>query len=269
MPGARQQIDVAAERPAEDLGAALRTVRVVDRPGGWVLGQLVTSFRANRRLWNRISGAYQDDHDPQIGAAPRLWGMFGIPGQELNALGDVSGKRVLELGCGAGQWSRALAAEGATVVGLDLSDAQLAAATHAMGTTRYPLVQGAAEQLPFAPASFDVVFCDHGGLSWAPPVVVVPQAARVLRRSGRLVFNASPWFTVCYNGEADKVTTRIQHDYFGLAAVAEDDGAATYQLTYGDWIRALRGAGLVIEDLIEPRPDPGRRSGYMETDPPD
>src|SRR6266487_1956237 len=183
----------------------------VDRPGERVLGHSVTSNRANRQLWNRISGAYQDDHDPRIGAAPRLWGMFSIPDQELNALGDVTSKRVLELGCGAGQWSRTLAGEGALVVGLDLSETQLAAATQAMGATRYPLVQGAAEQLPFAPSSFDVVFCDHGGLSWAPPHVVVPQAARVMRRSGRLVFNAtSPWFTVCYDDEADKVTTQMR-----------------------------------------------------------
>lgn len=127
------------------------------------------SIPANRRLWNRISGAYQHEHDPRIGAAPRLWGMYSIPDAHLHAPGDVTGKRVLELGCGAGQWSRALAAEGATVVGLDLSEAQLAAAARAMGTVRPPLVQGAAEQLPFAADSFDLVFCDFGGLSWAPP----------------------------------------------------------------------------------------------------
>lgn len=89
------------------------------------------------------------------------------------------------------QWSRALAAEGATVVGLDLSEAQLAAAASAMGADRYPLVQGAAEQLPFAADSFDLVFCDFGGLSWAPPHLAVPQAARVLGQGGRLVFNVS------------------------------------------------------------------------------
>lgn len=126
------------------------------------------SIPANRRLWNQISSAYQHKHDPQIGATPRLWGMYSIPDAHLHALGDVTGKRVLELGCGAGQWSRALAAEGATVVGLDLSEAQLAAAARAMGAARYPLVQGAAEQLPFAADSFDLVFCDFGGLNWAP-----------------------------------------------------------------------------------------------------
>ncbi len=230
----------------------------------------MTSIGENRRHWNLISRGYQDDHDPQIGAAPRLWGMFAIPDATLRALGDVTGKRVLELGCGAGQWSRALAAEGAAVVGFDLSEAQLAAAAQAMGATRYPLVQGAAEQLPFAPGSFDVVFCDHGGLSWAPPDLAVPEAARVLRRLGRLVFSVtSPWFAACYNDDAGKVITRLQHDYFSLGAIAEEHGAATYQLTYGGWIRTLRRAGLTIDDLIEPRPDPGMRSGYVETDPPD
>ncbi|MER6849760.1 methyltransferase domain-containing protein [Streptomyces flaveolus] len=107
------------------------------------------SITANRRLWNRISSAYQHEHDPHIGATPRLWGMYSIPDAHLHALGDVTGKRVLELGCGAGQWSRVLAAEGATVVGLDLSEAQLAAATRAMGTARYSLVQGAAEPCLF------------------------------------------------------------------------------------------------------------------------
>ncbi|POM26649.1 putative methyltransferase YcgJ [Actinomadura rubteroloni] len=228
------------------------------------------SIPANRRFWNKISRAYQHEHDPQIGATPRLWGMYAIPDAHLNALGDVKGKRVLELGCGAGQWSRSIAAEGANVVGLDLSEAQLTEAARAMGTARYPLVQGAAERLPFAAESFDVVFCDHGGLSWAPPHLAVPQAARVLRHGGRLVFNvASPWFEACYDEEARHVTTTLQRDYFGLHTVAEDQGAASYQLTYGGWIKVLRAAGLIIDDLIEPRPDAGTPNGYNKTDPPD
>ncbi|WTX62607.1 methyltransferase domain-containing protein [Streptomyces halstedii] len=154
--------------------------------------------------------------------------------------------------------------------GLDLSEAQLAAAARAMGAVRYPLVQGAAEQLPFADDSFDLVFCDFGGLSWAPPHLAVPQAARVLGRGGRLVFNvAGPWFEACYDEAAGRVTTTLRQDYFGLDTIAEGDGATSYQLTYGDWVRVLRGAGLLIDDLIEPRPDPGTPNGYNETDPPD
>ncbi|MHC3820936.1 class I SAM-dependent methyltransferase [Streptomyces sp. DT9] len=228
------------------------------------------SISANRQFWNQLSGAYQHKHDPQIGAMPRLWGTYAIPDAHLHALGDVTGKRVLELGCGAGQWSRALAAEGATVVGLDLSEAQLSAASRAMGAARYSLVQGAAERLPFADDSFDLVFCDYGGLSWASPQLAVPQAARILRPGGRLVFNAaSPWFEACYDEAASRVTTTLNQDYFGLDTIDEGQGAVSYQLTYGDWIRVLREAGLVIDDLIEPRPEPGTANGYNQTDPPD
>ncbi|UFR01337.1 class I SAM-dependent methyltransferase [Streptomyces sp. Go40/10] len=72
-----------------------------------------------------------------------------------------------EIEARAGQWSRALAVEGATVVGPDLSEAQLAAAARTMGAARCPPVQGAAGQLPFAADSFGLVFRDCGGLGWA------------------------------------------------------------------------------------------------------
>jgi len=233
----------------------------------------VNSIGSNRAHWNRISGGYQAEHDTQIGAAPRLWGMFSIPDAQLGALGDVTGRRVLELGCGAGQWSASLAADGATVVAYDLSEAQLAAAAERagrQGTNHFSRVQGAAEQLPFRSATFDVVFCDHGGLSWAPPRIAVPEAARVLRAGGRLVFTvASPWLEVCYDDATDAVTTQLRRDYFRLGAVDEGDGAVSYQLGYGDWVRTLRGAGLIIDDLIEARPDPGRASGYAVFEPPD
>jgi SAM-dependent methyltransferase len=232
----------------------------------------VTSIGANRRHWNEISRAYQAEFDPQIGAAPRLWGMFSIPDGELGALGDITGKRVLELGCGAGQWAAVLAAEGVQVAGLDLAEAQLAAAVERMAAAgvRFPVAQGAAEHLPFRSASFDLVFCDHGGLSWAAPRFAVPEVARVLRGGGRLVFTvASPWFEVCYDQSAGEVTGRLRRDYFGLGAVPEEGGATSYQLGYGDWIRTLRGAGLIVEDLIEPRPDAAARSGYFHADPPD
>jgi ubiquinone/menaquinone biosynthesis C-methylase UbiE len=235
-----------------------------------MLGHVVTSIEANRRLWNKIAADYQRRHDPQIGAAPRLWGCYAIPDAELGALGDVTGQRVLELGCGGGQWSRSLAHEAAQVVGYDLSDNQLAAARSAMNSAAFGLVQGAAQQLPFAASSFDLVFCDHGGLSWAPPGVVVPEAARVLRRGGRLVFNVmSPWSVACYDDEADAVTTRLRRDYFGQGPLDEGEGATSYPLTYGGWVRTLRRAGLIVDDLIEPRPALAQRNGYSAMEPPE
>jgi hypothetical protein len=70
--------------------------------------------------------------------------------------------------------------------------------------------------------------------------------------------------SACYDGSADVFSDRLHHDYFGLGPLAQPGGASTYQLTYGGWIRVLRGAGLIIEDLIEPQPAPGQPSGYYD-----
>jgi SAM-dependent methyltransferase len=109
--------------------------------------------------------------------------------------------------------------------------------------------------LPFRSETFDLVFCDHGALSWSDPTYSVSEATRVLVPGGRLVFNtASPWLRVCFEGSSDRITAGLHHSYFELGALDEGDGAKTYTLTYGAWIRVFRANGLVVEDLIEPRP---------------
>lgn len=65
------------------------------------------------------------------------------------------GTRVLDVGCGTGTWLRAAQMHGADVVGLDLSDAMLAATRGAVPDA--PLVRSAAKRLPFTAGSFDVV----------------------------------------------------------------------------------------------------------------
>jgi ubiquinone/menaquinone biosynthesis C-methylase UbiE len=116
----------------------------------------------NREVWDRISGWYQEKHGPQLNNRPLAWGARAVPESEVSALGDISGKLVLELGCGAGQWSMFLADAGALPVGLDLSEEQLRAAVRLMRTA-YPLVQGDAESLPFRDATFDLIVSDVVG----------------------------------------------------------------------------------------------------------
>lgn len=224
--------------------------------------------RENRVRWNEMSEWYQETHDPHIGSRPRLWGSWAVPDDEVGALADVTGLDVLELGCGGGQWAGALVDEAASLVGLDVSERQLGFAR-----ARCPslaLVQADAEELPFVDASFDLVFCDHGAMSWGDPSRTVPEAARVLKRGGRLVFNTpSPWLRVCSDDDRDVVDDRLHHSYFDLGLLEEGGGAATYTLPYGEWVRHFRRHGLVVEDLIEIRPGPGSRSTYFATDPPD
>jgi SAM-dependent methyltransferase len=209
--------------------------------------------RRNREVWNGMSRWYQAKHGPQLDHRPLAWGVWAVPEAEVRALGDVVGRRVLELGCGAGQWSAFLADAGARPVGIDVSEEQLAAARRFMLTrTGYPLVHGDGEQLPFRDGSFDVVLSDHGAMSWADPYRTVPEVARVLRPGGRLAFNTgTPWFWVCQPGGDAPPGDRLVNDYFGLHRADEGDGAATYFLGYGDWLRLFRRFGFEVEDYIE------------------
>ena len=226
------------------------------------------TIEANRRHWDNVSDEYQAAHDPAIGAAPRLWGAHATPDSELNAIGDVAGLDVLEFGCGAAQWSAGLVDDGARVIGLDLSRAQLGHARQRRSDL--DLVQAAGQYLPFAPESFDLVFCDHGAMSWADPHRTVPEVSRILRRDGRLVFNVtSPLLDACWSDEVGGPGTTLLGDYFGDHVEREPDGATSYTLTYGDWIRLFRTHHLIVEDLIEPRPAAPRPNTYWNSDPPD
>ncbi len=210
----------------------------------------------NRDAWNASSDAYQSTHAHTLNDAPEAWGVWRIPEDELGVLGDLEGRDVLELGCGGAQWSIALARRGIRPVAFDLSERQLGHARRlrAAAGVDVPLVQATAESLPFAAASFDVVFCDHGAMSFARPEATVAEVARVLRGDGLFAFShASPFLEVCYDENAEAVDERLHVPYFGLYDLA-DGAKVTYQLPYGEWIALFRRHGFVVEDLLELRP---------------
>ncbi len=129
--------------------------------GAGFAGAGAGSSEHNRAAWDQLSDSYQERHHDFIGRPEPRWGLWQLPESDLQILGDVAGKDVLELGCGAAQWALLLEQQGARVVGLDNSARQLEHA-RAAGAT-FPLVHAAAEDVPLPDASFDVVFCDHGG----------------------------------------------------------------------------------------------------------
>jgi SAM-dependent methyltransferase len=217
----------------------------------------------NRAYWDRESDAYQERNADFIGRPQPRWGMWQLPESELGILGDVAGKDVLELGCGAAQWAILLARQGARVVGLDNSARQLEHARRLLTEAGldFPLVHARAEAVPLEDASFDVVFCDHGAMTFADPNVVVPEVARLLRRGGQFAFShRTPIDWLCYDEGSDTMAERLLVDYFGMHRA--DDGAAHFNLPYGSWIRLFRANGLVVDDLVEVQPPEGAPSTY-------
>ncbi|HUP48150.1 MAG TPA: class I SAM-dependent methyltransferase [Thermoanaerobaculia bacterium] len=217
-------------------------------------------MKKNQRHWDSTSDAYQARHGAALAEHPLAWGVWRTPESELRVLGEVAGLRVLELGCGAAQWTLGLIGRGARAAGVDLSARQLLHARRAAPAV--PLVLGDAEVLPFRSESFDVVFCDHGATTFARPSLAVAEASRVLKRDGLLAFCMStPIRDLCWDMVADRITAELANDYFSLSAL--DDGeSVTYQLPYGAWIRLFREHSLSIEDLVEIQAPQGASTTY-------
>jgi len=223
----------------------------------------------NQAAWDAYSDEYQAKHGAQLAESGGLaWGTSQIPESEMRILGDVTGQDVLELGCGAAQWSIALARAGARPVGIDLSERQLKHARRLMAEAGvdFPLIHGSAEAVPLPDASFDVVFCDHGAMTFADPYRTVPEAARLLRPGGLFAFSHhSPIETIHWALGEETVGEKLVIDYFGMHHF--NDGEESYfQLPYGEWIRLFRANGFIVEDLIEPRPPEGATSSYRNPD---
>src|SRR4051794_9781005 len=129
------------------------------------------SRRANRADWDAYADEYQSKHGGFLGDVGFVWGPEGHQEAELQVLGPaaaLAGRRVLELGSGAGQCARWLRSVGATSFGLDLSERQLQHSRRLDEHTgvAVPSICGTATQLPFADETFDVVFSSFGALQF-------------------------------------------------------------------------------------------------------
>jgi len=216
----------------------------------------------NRAYWDVQAAEYYVEAGRRSWAAQEPnWGIWSVPDSRLNVVPDVNGLDVIELGCGTAYWSAWLARRGARVVGIDNSAAQLAGAQRYQKEfgLEFPLIHGNAEQVPLSDASFDLAISEYGASLWCDPYLWIPEAARVLRPEGRLVFLTNGTLAVLTFPELEAdgpPGTTLLRDYFGLHRVQwPDTTGVEFHLGYGDWIRLLRANGFEVEDMIEVRPD--------------
>jgi SAM-dependent methyltransferase len=227
----------------------------------------------NRAAWTGFAPEYAANAE-RAWSSEFNWGVWHVPEAELRALPDVSGKDTVELGCGTAYLSAWLARLGARPVGVDVTPAQLetARAMQARFGLEFPLVEASAEAVPLEDASFDVAISEYGASIWADPNRWIPEAARLLRPGGELVFLVNGTLSIlCMQEEEIPPTDELRRPYFGMQRFDwEDDGSVEFHLGYGDWIRLLRANSFELLDLIEiqapPESDPSRYGGLPTPD---
>jgi SAM-dependent methyltransferase len=222
-----------------------------------------------RRQWDEHLSAWFERHArARWAAAEPYWGMSCIPQSRLPVLpADVSGAAAVELGCGSAYVSAWLARRGARPVGVDVSARQLAVARRLQDEfgLRFPLIQGDAERVPLRSGCADLVISEYGASVWCDPYRWVPEAARLLRPGGRLVFMAESTLARLCMPEQGPVADRLVRDLFGLHHVVRRGSSGTayrqFALPHGEWIRLTSRYGLVVEDLIEVQVPAGATAG--------
>ena len=224
--------------------------------------------RRNRAKWDALAGEYASAGERGWARDTPVWGIFHVAEAELHMLpDDLRGKDVIELGCGTAYVSSWLARRGARVVGIDNSSEQLATARRLQRKhgLEFELIHGNAESIAKPDASFDFAISEYGACLWADPQRWVPEAARLLRPGGRLVFLTNSFLMMLCAPPEDNVaaTDRLLRPAFGMYRIEwPGDPGVEFHLSPGDWIRLLRRSGFEIEDLIEVRPPPGATTRY-------
>ena len=233
------------------------------------------SARASRRWWDAAAPAYLAEHGADLGDVDFLWGPEGLREADAHLLGDVAGRRVLEIGCGSAPCGRWLRRAGASVVAFDLSGGMLARAAELNRATGIdvPLFQADVSALPLAAGAVDLACSSFGGLPFVADVEgALREVARVLRPGGRFVASVNHPMRWPFPDSPDPDDLRIVSSYFDRTPYVEtgDDGQIVYvehHRTVGDWVRAVVGAGLVLRDLVEPEWTPGRTQQWGQWSP--
>jgi SAM-dependent methyltransferase len=210
----------------------------------------------NRDIWTKSNREYTDAEADRAWRAEQItWGMFGVPESDVGVLGDVSDSDIVDLGCGTGYFSAWLARRGARPVGIDVTPAQLDTARRLQVETgiEFPLIEASAEDVPLPDESFDLAFSEYGASIWCDPYRWIPEAYRLLRRGGRLVFlRNSIIVMLCALEDEEATSETLQRPQRAMHRIEwPDDEGVNFYLGHGDLFRLLRETGFDVEHLIE------------------
>lgn len=219
----------------------------------------------NRRYWNSMADRWIEAGERAWTSEPR-WGIWGIPETELHLLpDDMSGMRAIELGCGTGYVSAWMARRGAAVTAVDISESQLETAHRlaAEHRTDIAFLHCSAEEVPRPEGMFDFAINEYGSAIWCDPFKWIPEATRLLRPGGTLVFLGNhPLTAITTPADGSQVGTELTRPYFGMhkfdwRGVTDDPGGIEFNLTVSAWMDLFRANDLAVDRYLELQAPPG------------
>jgi SAM-dependent methyltransferase len=226
----------------------------------------------NRAYWDEQAARYVANGEESWSQDEPTWGIWRVPESELHLLPeDLEGRDVIELGCGTAYVSAWLARRGARPVGIDNSPMQLETARRLQVEhgLEFPLHLGNAEATPFPDESFDIAISEYGAAIWCDPYAWIPEAARLLRPGGELIFlgnSVIQMLTVRDLLVDGPSTDQLRRDQFGMHRFEwPDDDSVEFHISHGDMIRLLRRTGFEVLDLVEIQAPEGVTTGYDYT----
>ena len=225
--------------------------------------------RRNRAQWDAWAADFVANGERSWRLAPgdEKWGIWDIPERRVHLLpDDLAGRDAIELGCGTGYVSAWLARRGARPVGIDNSEAQLATARRLQAEhgLAFPLIHGNAERVPLPDVTFDVAISEYGASIWADPYAWIPEASRLLRPGGRLIFLVnSTLLAMCLPDDERAASAELVRAQRGLHRLEwSDDDSVSFYLSHGEWIRLLGENGFEVVALHELYPDEGATTEF-------
>ncbi len=230
--------------------------------------QLPDYVEGNRAAWDVMAGDYIAAGERNWAADSVSWGIFSVPESQLRLLpDDLAGKDTIELGCGTAYVSAWLAKRGANPTGIDNSPRQLETARRLQDQhgIHFPLYLGNAETTPFPDESFDYAISEYGAAIWCDPCKWIPEAARLLRPGGELMFlgnSVQLMLSTPADDEDAPVSMGLERPLFGMHRFDWSDHSTEFHISHGDRIRLLRDSGFEVLDLIEIRPPEGATTTY-------
>jgi SAM-dependent methyltransferase len=211
----------------------------------------------NREKWTVANAAHTDRNAEAAWAQEEItWGIWSLTESEARVLPDVSEKDVIELGCGTAYVSAWLRRRGARrIVGVDITPAQLETARRldrqfGLGLE---LIEANAEAVPLPDASFDLAVSEYGASIWCDPFKWIPEAGRLLRPGGELVFLRNSTLSMLCMPDTGKIREQLQRPQRGLNRMdwTDDDPGIEFHLPHGEMLRLLRRSGFEVLDLVE------------------